>query len=175
MRPHRPHISVLCATLALLAACDSSDCSDNRNSLPLAGFRTSGHDPQAISIDTLRIAGVGAPHDSVMTLAGASQAYLPLDAQKHSTTFVLRYDDMPQALYDTLTFTYDPQPWFGSAKCGVIYRYRMEDITHTSHMLDSVTCPGSVIDNTPGENIFIYFHTLPAPSAVAGTTPRADK
>lgn len=161
------------AALALLTACDSSDCTDNRNSLPLAGFRSSGSDTQQISLDTLRIAGLGAPGDSAMTLTRASQAYLPFDFESHTTTFVLRYNALPPAVYDTISFNYDPQPWFGSAKCGVIYRYKMNRISHTTHFVDSVTCPGSVIDNTPGENIFIYFRIGTEPDAPRMTKPHS--
>lgn len=154
-----PVIISLLGLASLTAACDSSDCTDNRNSLPLAGFLSSGEDPQSVTIDTLRIAGIGAPADSAMTLTNASQAYLPFNLEAHSTSFVLRYNAMPRALFDTITFTYDPSPWFGSSKCGVIYRYKIQDIAHTTHMVDSVTCPGGLIDNTPGQNIFIYFRT----------------
>ena len=94
---HSAPISSLCAALLCLAACDSSDCGDNRSSLPLAGFRASSFPTQAIALDSLGIAGIGAPTDSV--------------------------------------------------------------IDHTTHFVDSVTCPSQVIDNTPGENIFIYFRT----------------
>lgn len=156
---HPAPISSLCAALLCLAACDSSDCGDNRSSLPIAGFRASSFPTQAIALDSLGIAGIGAPADSVMLLRDASQAYLPLDFEKHVTSFVLRYRDIPEALFDTITFRYDPEPWFVSTECGVIYRYEMRDIDHTTHFVDSVTCPSQVIDNTPGENIFIYFRT----------------
>lgn len=41
----------------------------------------------------------------------------------------------------------------------------MNHISHTTHFVDSVTCPGAVIDNTPGENIFIYFRIGTEPDA----------
>lgn len=144
--------------LCSLPGCNSSDCEGNRNTLPLAGFMSSEAKPQAVAIDTLRIAGVGAPADSVLSVYNASQAYLPLDVESHTTTYVFRYNRVPEALYDTLRFDYDVKPWFESPDCGVVYIYNVREIGHTTHFVDSVTCPGAVIDNTPKQNIFIYFH-----------------
>lgn len=147
------------AFMAALVACDSSECSDNRNSLPLAGFMSSSSTPQSVAFDTLRISGLGAPNDSVLTVYDSSQAYLPFNIESHTTSFVFAYNNIPEELNDTLTFTYDINPWFESSKCGVIYRYDVNGISHTTHFVDSVRCPGGVIDNTPGQNIFIYFRT----------------
>ena len=58
---------------------------------------------------------------------------------------------------DTITFNYDIVPWFVSSSCGVVYEYRMRDIVTTHHVIDSVTCPGGVIDNKNAENLRIYF------------------
>jgi len=118
---------------------------------------SSSQTPQSVAFDTLRISGLGTPDDSVMTVCNSSQAYLPFNIESHTTSFVFAYHDMPEVLNDTLTFTYDINPWFESSKCGVIYRYDVKGISHTTHFVDSVRCPGGVIDNTPGQNIFIYF------------------
>ncbi|MCM1005642.1 MAG: DUF6452 family protein [Prevotella sp.] len=153
------YIAVLAASAFLLSACDSSDCEDNRNSLPIAAFMSSGSSPQAVMLDTLRIAGIGAPADSVLSVYNAAQAYLPFNNDSHTTSFVLRYNKIPEELFDTITFTYDPAPRFESADCGVFYKYTMREIAHTTHFVDSVTCPAGVIDNTPGQNLFIYLRS----------------
>ncbi len=146
------------AVAALLAAgaCSSSDCTDNRNSLPLAGFYSSQDPTQAVSLDTLYIGAPGAPNDSVLTVRGASEAYLPFDLEKSRTTFVFRYNRVPEALFDTISFNYRTKPWFESQECGVIYLYEIENISTTTHFIDSVSCPKGVIDNKPGQNLRIY-------------------
>ena len=172
---HLYHILALPAiALALiipLAGCSNTECSDNRNSLPLAGFMSSSQTPQTIVLEKLSITGLGAPKDSVLSVSNASQAYLPFSIEANTTAFELSYDDTPYAVADTLTFTYDISPWFGSSDCGVIYRYKIKDITHTTHLIDSVTCPAGVIDNTPGCNIFIYFRMSDAPVADSAQNP----
>lgn len=147
------------ALLLALSACDTSDCEDNRNTLPLAAFMSSGENPQSIQLDTLRIAGIGAPADSVLSVYNASQTYIPFDNDSHVTSYVLEYNRIPAALFDTVSFTYTPSPRFESTDCGVFYQYNMERIVYTTHFIDSVTCPGMMIDNTPGQNIFIYLRT----------------
>jgi hypothetical protein len=60
-------------------------------------------------------------------------------------------------LNDTITFEYDVVPWFVSDACGAIYRFEMKTINTTHHLIDSVTCPTMLIDNTNAENLRIYF------------------
>lgn len=151
-------LSLLVSLLAV-SGCTGSECDGNRNSLPLAGFMSSGENPQPVSIDTLYIAGIGAPADSVLSVTNDSQAYIPFNIESHTTSYVFRYNKIPTQLYDTVTFTYDIDPMFVSSECGVIYKYNVKDITYTTNCLDSVTCPKKIIDNTPGQNIFIYFKT----------------
>lgn len=153
-----------------MGACSNSECSENRNSLPLAGFMSSSQTPQSIVLDKLSISGLGAPADSVLTVSNSSQAYLPFNIEAHTTAFEIAYDEMPDALADTITFTYDIEPRFESADCGVIYRYKIQDISHTTHLIDSVTCPAGVIDNKPGQNIFIYFRMSEVPPSAPAKT-----
>lgn len=151
-------LSAAVATLIPLA-CSNTDCDENRNSLPLAAFLESAEPHREITLPNLEIAGIGAPADSVINNGSSSQAYLPFKIDAHSTSYVLRYSETAPELFDTITFTYDPLPRFESVECGVIYKYRMDEISHTSHFIDSVTCPAGLIDNSPGQNIFIYFRT----------------
>lgn len=164
---HTAHIFLTGAAAAsLLAACSNSDCAENRSSLPLASFLESAEPHREIALTNLEIAGIGAPKDSVLSVGNASEAYLPFKIDAHSTSYVFRYHDTAPALFDTISFTYDPTPRFQSVECGVIYQYHLQDISHTSHFIDSVTCPAKVIDNSPGHNIFIYFRTQTASSTL---------
>lgn len=152
-------LAVVGVLVASLGACDTSDCEGNRNALPLAGFMSSAPVPVAIALDTIHIAGLGAPSDSVLSYFRSNEAYLPFNNDSHTTTFVLEYNRVPRDLFDTIRFEYNPLSWFESTECGAFYKYDIQGITYTTHFVDSVTCPAGIIDNTPGQNIFIYLRT----------------
>lgn len=156
-------VSAVVAT-AVMTSCGNSECFENKNSLPLAGFYSSGDDPKQIALDSISILGIGAPGDSILqdSVRGLSESYLPFRIDQESTTYEIRYlfgDAGKLEISDVITFNYKIEPWFVSSACGVSYRYVMESIETTHNLIDSVTCPGGVIDNTDRENIRIYFRT----------------
>lgn len=146
----------------MLAGCSTSECYDNQNSLPLAGFYSSSQVPQSISLDSISIIGVGAPGDSILkdSVRGLSQVYLPFRIDQGSTTYEIRYLSGAAGwygIYDVITFNYDIVPWFVSAACGTIYDYKITSIETTHNFIDSVTCPTGEITNANIENLKIYF------------------
>ncbi|MDE6753171.1 MAG: hypothetical protein K2J82_01005 [Muribaculaceae bacterium] len=148
--------------LGVVAACSSSECLDNKNSLPLAGFYSSSLTPQAISIDSISVAGIDVPGDSVLhdSVRSLSQAYLPFRIDQPETSYRISYLSGLAGklrITDVITFKYEIQPWFVSSACGTIYKYRIQDISWTQNFIDSVTCPEGEITNAPGENLRIYF------------------
>ncbi len=156
---------VIPALLALLAlpACNNVGCTENRNSIPLAGFYSySTHAP--ITVDSVAIGGVGAPADSLLVRPSTkgSQVYLPLRSSADVTKFYIRYKqkalDYPE-LYDTLTFTYTSVPYFASEDCGAMYHYRITRLEYTTHLIDSVGMTDSLVTNLERENIKIFFRT----------------
>lgn len=157
-------ISLLIAISALLGAggCTTNDCSDNQNSLPLAGFYSSQAVPQAISVDSISVYGLGAPGNAMQldSASRVSEVYLPFRIDEPTTTYVLSYHQKAISdprLNDTVTFRYRSEPYFVSIGCGAIYRYVMEGIDYTTHIIDSVTCPEGVITNAAMQNLRIYF------------------
>lgn len=152
----------LMSGIMLMSACGNDECFENKNSLPLAGFYSSAAVPQAISLDSISIFGIGAPGDSVLhdSVRNLKESYLPFRIDTGQTSYVIRYLQGIlgyMEVADTITFNYEIQPWFVSSACGVVYNYRMKDIVTTHHVIDSVTCPGGVINNVNKENIRIYF------------------
>lgn len=143
------------------AACSSSGCLDNGSSIPLAGFYSSATGA-AVSLDSLRVSGLDAPADSAVVRpgAGTSSVYLPLRPAAGSTSWIISYKykalDNP-ALNDTVTFVYESIPYFASAECGAMYSYRVTDLRHTSHLIDSVRMTSALITNADIESIRIYF------------------
>ncbi|MBD5229721.1 MAG: hypothetical protein HDS69_06765 [Bacteroidales bacterium] len=156
------------AMLATLGSCNTTGCTDNRSSLPLAGFY-SNETGAAISLDILEIGGIGAPGDSLLLAPGehATEVYLPLRSEHDSASFFIAYrteglDD--PALVDTISFAYDAFPYFASEECGAMMRYRIRAIDYTRHLLDSVAVAAadSVITNAPVQNLHLYFKTSTA-------------
>lgn len=151
------------AVPALIAAgCSSDECADNKNSLPLAVVMASLPEPQEAVLDSISVFGIGAPGDSVLvdSASNVGEFYLPFRIDKGETTYVIRYLQRVIAetgTCDTISFTYDIKPMFVSSACGAVYYYENVRMGHTTHFIDSITCPGERITNANVPNIFIYF------------------
>lgn len=148
--------------VTVLAGCSTNECFDNQNSLPLAGFYSSGENPKSVALDSISIYGVGAPGDSILqdSVRSLSQSYLPFRIDQNSTTYVIQYLAGLAGIYrmaDTITFNYDIVPMFVSSACGAVYYYKMNYIETTHNFIDSVTCPMGEITNANIENLKIYF------------------
>ena len=155
-------IFFLLLTIGVVSGCSTSECYDNQNSLPLAGFYSSAPVPQAISLDSISILGVGAPGDSILqdSVRSLSEVYLPFRIDQNSTTYEIRYLGGLPGIYrisDFITFNYDIIPMFVSSACGAVYYYKMTSIDYTTNFIDSVVCPTGEITNANIENLKIYF------------------
>lgn len=147
------------ALLAAITGCNTSGCLDNGSSLPLAGFyNTAG---QAVEIDSLAIHGIGAPGDSLLVAPGTavSEVYLPLRSTSSTTSYVLHYayQGLDSVAYnDTITFDYTSSPYFVSEECGAMYRYHIDRLAYTTHLIESIEITDSLITNTNLQRIKIY-------------------
>lgn len=159
-------VAAACAIVmaAVTSGCNTTGCTDNRSSIPLAGFYDM-ETLQAIQIDSLSIGGVGAPSDSLLLdCQQAAAVYMPLRQTASEATFFIAYKqkalDYPE-LVDTIRFTYDPIRYFASEECGAMLRYRIRSIYHTSNLLDSVGLipADSIITNADIENLKLFFRT----------------
>lgn len=146
-----------------LTSCNTAGCTDNQNSLPLAGYYSMST-KKAISLSQVGVMGVGAPGDSLLYLPSQtlSQIYLPFRSTSSITSYRLIYnftvtEDNPVAAYDEITFNYDSEPWFASEECGAMYRYRIKSYTYTRVLIDSLAIIDSLITNLDREQIRIYF------------------
>ncbi len=152
-----------CVAAVSLCSCSTSGCNDNRSSLPLAKFYAAGSN-QAISLDSIRIYGVGVAGDSMLVESGikASQTYLPLRPNHPDVSFDIEYtqsDLAEMGISDRLSIYYTTIPYFASEECGAMYRYRITAIQHTNMILDSVAVVpvDSVITNIDVESIKLFF------------------
>ncbi|MDE5682845.1 MAG: hypothetical protein K2I39_01370 [Muribaculaceae bacterium] len=144
-----------------MASCNTAGCLDNQSAIPLAGFRSSATGDD-ISVQGIRISGVGAPADSAIASGSVSQVYLPMRSTAESTAWCFHYTqeglDDP-ALNDTVTFGYESIPYFASEECGAMYRYMIQSVSTTTHIIDSVVVADSLITNVEATRIYIYFRT----------------
>ncbi|MDE6108754.1 MAG: hypothetical protein K2F72_00520 [Muribaculaceae bacterium] len=162
---YKEGLTALAAALAL-AACNTSGCLDNRSALPLAEFRSSATGT-AISVDSLEIAGVDAPDGAVLSdfTTRKTQLYLPMRSTAPSTAwrFIYRQKALDfEELIDTVAFHYASIPYFASEECGATYRYRVERVSTTHHLIDSVVMADSLITNVDKVSILVYFRTSSA-------------
>lgn len=144
-----------------VTGCNTTGCTDNQNSLPLAGFYSMST-KTAITVDSIGIGGVGRDSLFYGPDSRLSQAYLPFRSQYDETAYYIRYMskalDYPE-LIDTLRFHYTSQPYFASEECGAMYRYTITRLDYTRHLIDSVGIVDSLITNAELERIHIYFRT----------------
>lgn len=151
-----------CALPVALSSCNAVGCTDNQNSIPLAGFY-SYSTLKAITVDKITVGGVGAPNDSVLIYNGSTQQiYLPFRPLQDTTAYYIHYNTKgidDASLNDTLRFAYRRSPYFASEECGAMYRYVVTSFDATRHLIDSVALVDSVITNIDRETIRIYFRT----------------
>lgn len=147
---------------AALHSCGTDQCIGLTSAMPKAGFFSSTDPAEEVTLDSLDIIAIGQPSDqSIIDGYGARQTvYLPFRIDRDTTVFVISYRQEYLAqwnLSDTLTFCYDRKPYFPSADCGAMFFYEMKEIKTTHWLIDSVTCPGDLINNADMVNINIYF------------------
>ncbi len=155
-------IIVLCILMLSAGGCNSDECFDNQNALPLAGFYDYQEPAKTVSIDSIMIYGFMAPQDSVLWdgKKATDEVYLPFKLTSDTTKYVFKYLQKELARYnitDTVTFIYDREPRLVSAACGVSYLFTLKDIKHTQMLIDSVACPSGTITNAPVQNLKIFF------------------
>lgn len=165
-------ITIGVTTLAVLGACDSSDCPLNNTVSQVCNVYRSDNGASLTLSDTLTVL----LHDSVVLnrQTAASTLSLPMSYEGGSDTLVFRYTPQ-QALSDTLnTLTYatdtliitkSNQPHFVSLDCptmvfhtisGVSWTRRTPDETFR-YAIDSVAIKNAEVTNNPQENLQIFY------------------
>lgn len=156
----------LTAILVIVAgSCSTDECYDNRNALPYAGFYgIMDGKMTTISVDSMRVYGIGAPGDSILSEGDHSigNLYLPFRIDSDTTSYVFKLVNKALVSYDvcdTVTFIYTREARFVSSACGASYIYTIKDIRNTGLLIDSITVTDGRITNADSENIQIYFNT----------------
>lgn len=158
MRMRTLLFSVLFILLLLpwMPAC-TSDCTENKNALPLAGYYSSLDPITKRAYSGIEVIGIGAKGDSVLADASSrEEVWLPFRIDSDTTAFL--FSDAESGLSSEVTFIYSRTPRFVSEACGVSYIFRIKDIDVRGDLIDSVKCPQGYIDNANVENLKIYFY-----------------
>lgn len=157
------HIAAIAVLLLLLGigtlSCNNENCNGNGSSLPLATFYV-GNNQQTIS--GLTVMGIGVPGDSLLLdSASAKELYLPLRASATSSSFMLRRwkiaNTVATPITDTLSIGYQSIEYFHSIDCGAMYNFNVENLTYTTHGIDSVVLVTKLITNSRTPALRIYF------------------
>lgn len=151
----RLFLPILIVLATLVAGCSTGACYDNQNSLPKAGFY-SASTGNAVTVSGLSVGGVGAPNDSL--LCGPSESvteiYLPFRPDETSTSFTFK-----SGLFaDLVTFTYETTPYFASADCGAVWRFRIRSVSWSGALIDSVAVVDSLITNVDAMQLKIFLN-----------------
>lgn len=147
----------------MLSGCNSTGCTENQSSIPLAGLYDSSTGRQA-SFTGLEVRGIGAPNDSILYdgKGAVNELYLPLRPSLDMTSYCIHYtqEELDSDEYnDTITMRYDALPYFASEQCGAMWQFRINSLTTTHHLIDSVVVTDPLITNIDIERIKIYFKT----------------
>lgn len=146
---------IAAAMLLAAAGCSTGACYDNQNSLPKAGFYSAATG-EAVSVSGVAIGGVGAPGDSLLCSASEtlSEVYLPFRPKESSTQFAFTVG----MFADVVTFTYETIPYFASADCGAMWRFRIKSVSWAGSMIDSIAVVDSLITNADVEQLKIFLN-----------------
>ena len=140
---------------AISVGCSTGACYDNQNSLPKAGFYSS-ETGDAIAVTGLSVGGFGAPNDSLLCGPSetVSEVYLPFRPDETTTRFAFK-----SGLFaDVVTFTYETTPYFASADCGAVWRFRIRSVSWSGSLIDSVAVVDSLITNVDAMQLKIFFY-----------------
>lgn len=146
---------------AAVHSCNTSGCTELRSATPRADFYSSLTD-RALTVDSLRIYGIGAPGDSAMLVPGetATKVYLPMRSGAESVSWRIVYAWEAYAeddIADTLTVNYQPIAWFAGEECGAMYKYRIRNIEYTHNLIDSIGVADSMVINVDRPTFDIFF------------------
>ncbi len=141
--------------LAALAGCSTGACYDNQNSLPKAGFYASGSG-DAVKVSGLAVGGLGAPNDSLLCEASetVSEVYLPFNPEASETSFTFKHG----LFADIVTFGYETIPYYASADCGAVWRFRIRSVRWQGMLIDSVAVVDSLITNVDAQQLKIFLN-----------------
>lgn len=150
-------LSMLIMPAALMVGCSTGACYDNQNSLPKAGFYAASTG-NAVTVSGLSVGGLDAPNDSLLCEPSESvtEVYLPFRPDDTSTSFTFKSG----MFADLVTFTYETTPYFASADCGAVWRFRIRSVSWSGALIDSIAVVDSLITNVDAMQLKIFLNDI---------------
>lgn len=144
--------------LCLLTACEpDTECRQEENVRLKVTFlcdsvNAEGEKVTFTSIDSLTLQGVGS--DSILRNndKNVSSLSLPLRKDTTLTQFAVTFNNVP----DTLTVRHTNNQQFISLACGCFVYHTVEEVTHTTHIIDSVLIVNAAVENYEQNNLQLY-------------------
>lgn len=166
-------LAIVAATssMMLIASCQIGVCTDNKTSIPCAEFFNEQN--KEISLTKVSIRGEGAVDDAELYTSDQSLStiYLPLKATAKESTFIFHYagndsidKETGEKIIDTrfddkVSLYYSATPYFAGEECGAMYNYYLNDIRHTSNLIESIEITNPFVTNNGAVGIKIFMRT----------------
>ena len=146
------------------ACTEEADCTDTNRPMLGAGFYTFVKDTTesgyvrdslvGIAWDTLSVTALGTDSVIINKDLGVQSVSLPLRYAEPTTTLVLDYG---YGYKDTITLHHLNTPYFLNMDCGYQMKQELLQVSHTTHLLDSIKINDPKIGIYGTENIALYY------------------
>ncbi len=155
-------LPVTACLLAIITACESTDCPINNVVYSTYGFYAAGEDGAvAISVlDTLTVTAAGTDSILVNRLQNGSGVELPVSYSSPTDTLILQFTDtLRRRREDTIWIDKQNIPHYESPDCPASMFHYVTGVRWTSRLIDSVTVTNPNINYNVSENFRIYFRS----------------
>lgn len=150
---------ILLICCPLIQSCGDSDCSLSTSSYARFDFLDSKTHKTVTLTNGATITGMITTDGSLLidTLFNQAQTYMSVPlSYTNQTTYVMHYSE---TLRDTIRLTHQNIPFVGDIECGSMMFYKVEQLSYTTNVLDSVTLVNPDINNEEKRNFNIYYRT----------------
>lgn len=147
-------------SVALFAACDSTNCPINNVVYSTYGFYAvaDGAETQVGVLDTLTVTAGGSDSVLVNRLQNGTKVELPVSYNLATDTLVFRFvNEEQQERTDTIWTDKENIPHYESPDCPVSFFHHVTAVRYTQRLIDSVSIVNPNIDYNVSENFKIYF------------------
>ena len=147
-------LAIMAAGMALLAACDTIDCTLYNTATLTCSFYSEGKTVKLT--DTLTVSALGTDSVLVNRMVGASTLDLPLSYSQPCDTIVLHVYGPDFDARDTLWVEKSNTPHFESPDCPTTMFHQIQSVRHSSTFIDSISITRNLVDYDQTENLRIH-------------------
>lgn len=155
-------VAIVVAVIVALTvlSCNNDTCNEGTRALLKTGLYRAGT-TTTLTVDSLSVYGAGAPGDTmVVDTSAVSQFRLPLRPNVTECKFIVDYCAKAYTdIHDEITINYEPIPYFVSHECGAMFYFRINNVSYTTAIIDSVAVTDSLITNIDKVSMQIFLRT----------------